>query len=1118
MARYTRFQGEFLSKANVAWKVEIWQTDGSHQVEGLDFPADEPVVIEWDTKAKEEVICGSSCTVKLVSPSDRKYIGLYTVTPGSVGVCIWRKAVNASSYMLYWIGTLDPEQYEEPYERAWGYEVMLTFQDFGVWSRLKYNLDGMQKMSDILADALGRAGLVSSTETTSRVNFSSLVSSYHINETSGSSGDLENIDEGGYIGDSNRPSGNTNPSPREPLESDTGDQRPIYHWGDTSPSTPSTPSTGAVLATLETLAVQSTAFYEEGEDEGATLEEVITAMLQPLGMKIVQRNGKIWVYDINSLVLLSDGPSGSISGDDLGLMKPIHWTSDSQTLGTDRVYHRVKLTFGPNAGGTIIKPEVKVENVDELWTNVGEIYTSAVPWGNTFYSNYRKKNGGPYDPSDLQFTLFYNIGYNTGYGKGFSYVRNGYFKIVSLLGGSDADGILGKAVIGHAAMSGSVTGVGFYAETASQSTVQFRTERVYIPPIRRVNGAGRRWLLRLQMEMLIDVRYNPFTEAGDYNEKDNYNDIAKERYNYVFVPCNVRLYDSKYGGTCKYHYNNRIVAMRANYDDGGLIYMGDSMGSWLNGKEADSAADAGCWLSWYANDEESRDRSMGIGGWKKNRHQIGARIGKLAADLMDTPEGQYMQYPPDGGWLEITVWNGLVTHDQAWGIPVEYFDDIFTDSWNNGSAIRWMLYKSPVVDVVNGGTNYDTYDADDVITEGIATVGAEEDLEIDLTLGTMGKDTPSARGQIYRVATGLPLRNLTRAGDTNTPEKLLLRTLCAQYGSRQTTLSGEAEIKADSPHLWADANRTGKKMLMLGEAQNLIEDVTDVVLCDVSPDSAASSDIPATVWFTVTSNFSHVSAVGGMPSRVRIVMPLEIELAADTGYAISNVVVRMDGEVVDGAWDSETNTVLVEAVVGDIEIVADAEWAMPYDAVVECIKATGSQYVTFPVSAAAGDSFGVVLDFVNKTTATGKNLLKDQRSSSYQYNMRTYGHNDETLRTQFSTTVGTKSQVDGVGGAINVYDNTRTEIELSTTKKRTGDTEVAISRPLTNSISSLTLLSSGYTADIYGMRVYKNGADILDLIPVRVNGEGKLFDRVSMEIKGTYTGTFEVGEDSESEE
>ena len=89
-----KHSGEFLSRAGVAWKVEIWQEVSSASGDtpaDLDFPPDEPVVIEWDEKAKEEPIYGSCATIRIISPTDRAYVGLYAIEAGSVGVDIYRK-------------------------------------------------------------------------------------------------------------------------------------------------------------------------------------------------------------------------------------------------------------------------------------------------------------------------------------------------------------------------------------------------------------------------------------------------------------------------------------------------------------------------------------------------------------------------------------------------------------------------------------------------------------------------------------------------------------------------------------------------------------------------------------------------------------------------------------------------------------------------------------------------------------------------------------------------------------------------------------------------------------------------------------------------------------------
>ena len=141
MAMALRYMGEFLSRKGVVWRVEILQDNYSGNVGQLTFEADEALVINWKHTDKEEVICGSEATLKIESPGDRTYEDLYTIEVGKIRMDVYRE--NS----LYWSGTLDPEFYEEPYEKARYYVVTLTFSDFGILDRLKYNLSGMQTLA-----------------------------------------------------------------------------------------------------------------------------------------------------------------------------------------------------------------------------------------------------------------------------------------------------------------------------------------------------------------------------------------------------------------------------------------------------------------------------------------------------------------------------------------------------------------------------------------------------------------------------------------------------------------------------------------------------------------------------------------------------------------------------------------------------------------------------------------------------------------------------------------------------------------------------------------------------------------------------------------------------------
>ena len=108
--------GEFLSRAGVVWRVEILQEadEAFAKIGSLDFDADDALVIEWGEGAKEQVICGSTATLKVISPGDRTYEDLYTIAAGNIRMDVYRDSA------LYWGGMLDPEFYEEPYEKASG--------------------------------------------------------------------------------------------------------------------------------------------------------------------------------------------------------------------------------------------------------------------------------------------------------------------------------------------------------------------------------------------------------------------------------------------------------------------------------------------------------------------------------------------------------------------------------------------------------------------------------------------------------------------------------------------------------------------------------------------------------------------------------------------------------------------------------------------------------------------------------------------------------------------------------------------------------------------------------------------------------------------------------------
>lgn len=155
MAKHIIHQGQFCSRNNVMWSVEIWRESEQppQEVGELVFDGHESVLIEWAETSKEEPLCPSTATIRVISPADGTYQDLYTIKAGSVGAHIYREG------QLYWAGTLDAEFYEEPYELRSDYIVSLTFSDFGLLDRMPLPLRGIVTLQQVLTTAQQSAAL-----------------------------------------------------------------------------------------------------------------------------------------------------------------------------------------------------------------------------------------------------------------------------------------------------------------------------------------------------------------------------------------------------------------------------------------------------------------------------------------------------------------------------------------------------------------------------------------------------------------------------------------------------------------------------------------------------------------------------------------------------------------------------------------------------------------------------------------------------------------------------------------------------------------------------------------------------------------------------------------------
>lgn len=750
--KYLRYTGEFVSRAGVLWRVDIMQeADAAFATVGaLEFPADAPLILEWQREDKETVVLGSTATLKIVSPGDRTYEDLYTIEVGRIRMDVYK------GNKLYWSGALDSEFYEEPYETASGYEVSLTFSDFGILDRIKYDLTGIQTLRDIVTYALQRSCI-------------------------------------------------------------------LYSGIDTKHIT--TTFTDGISITNGGISVRSENFTDE--DGGAsTLYEVLEGILQPLAIRIVQRAGTIYLYDLNGLYTK-------------GTAKAIQWDGDSQTMGTDKVANNIIVSFSPYSSAQIFNDEIEYGGKYDIGhTNL----TAGVDYDTEFgeYYSYYPDYGldrieSVPDYSLIDFTIFIHR-------KGFGLKSIGsgcmYFHVLPVTGGaSETTGVA------YAFRTGGHGGINTgWPQWKIHSSIPhaglsgndeiLTTNRVFLPKLD--NDTAKKYRVRIVEEVLIDARYNPFSGSTSSNDEGN-DHLVKTRSGFVFIPAKVTLYDIN--GNALYHYSNKKTAAGAV-----MGHIGISKGEWVSG--ADPGGDF--WLEYYNPNDLGED--AGIRGWKRNRQCIGrpdGRGGRMGTEIYESfkkmDDGEYMPYPPVAGYLEVQIQEGILGYDYAQKVDNCAFGS--TDSqWDRSGIyglLRWCLYKAPVVDVVNNNLVFDDAELEDVEYSGYINKAAKEEISIDTVCGTAASICPTAKGCYHRTSTGAQLQKLRRAGITDHPEKLLIGTIYSQYADRKTTLSGEAVID-DGLHYYTEQNQGDKRFMLMSDEQDVIADCTDAEYCEFRPDEYES--------------------------------------------------------------------------------------------------------------------------------------------------------------------------------------------------------------------------------------------------------------------------------------
>lgn len=363
---------------------------------------------------------------------------------------------------------------------------------------------------------------------------------------------------------------------------------------------------------LARIAVSGMNFFDE-DDEPMTLRKVLEETLRPFALRIVQKAGRIYVYDLNALY--SAFTPAELS-----------WSSDDAILGADAVYNNVKVSFSPYGVSSLADAQVDKDSVS------GETYRYPLRPEDSAIAGFdlTLSTGVAGNMSDVEKNL---LGINSATPNRFSKMSDviseiptaggeiptvnseirdansgepgisksasaAYFRITPLLTGSDDSGVAQRVVYSKTGMAPTV----LVDDSGKTGMVASLPQRIFLCD----TGNLEHFRLRLKVEMLVDDRLNPYDEDQQADllgqDKDDVGKLLDDVAKIWYQKCALSLYPAATGGSATYTYRNR-----AEIQSAGDEYF-EEKGAWI---------DPGVHLAQHDNDGALLLRGGGAGKYMR---------------------------------------------------------------------------------------------------------------------------------------------------------------------------------------------------------------------------------------------------------------------------------------------------------------------------------------------------------------------------------------------------------------------------------------------------------------------------------------------------------------------
>jgi hypothetical protein len=548
---------------------------------------------------------------------------------------------------------------------------------------------------------------------------------------------------------------------------------------------------------LDNVGISCENFYDE-EGVPLTMREVLDEILRPFALRLIQREGKLFIYDLNAVQ---------------AEFKPeqIHWESDDAVLGVDKTYKNVTLTFSPYPQKKLYSTTLTEKMLDE---------------GAERYYVAKDLSKSPFVDNNIGFMI--DLKKTTGVSEELEIRPDKalLFRIIPVFSGSEAFGIASRIrdvykmpLFGTETpidTSGSDYGAPWlFKVRRTLSLPETRVVFNYSSPGVILDGKSclTDIMLRLKVEAMIDGRYNPFEEATALNGKSAYEKMQDiKEYNISYI---LRIIDTD--GNIKMHYENRVYDKESE-EEGFFRHYKEINGKWVDG-DVEYGTPKMTSLRYY----DSGGYTGWRGGWQMNR------VGYLRSYIPRTAsgEGDLIPIPPgnQGCTLELTIISCF-----ARVVNPHKHNGLTTDSH---TIPRWVLFKIPELTLVNQYGKEVV--GNDIEYKTWLNSSAKEEKKIETIVGTPCTSTNFGMGMLLDVSSRTTLQIFTRAGVSASLEKLLIGTWYSNYNRRMNMLSGTVRL-LNRFGTYTDVSEPGT-YLMVGDVQDVREDESNVKLAEITPDN-----------------------------------------------------------------------------------------------------------------------------------------------------------------------------------------------------------------------------------------------------------------------------------------